>query len=168
MRKLISRGGCIDKPCYLGARIECKLGISDGRAGRVRVGGGSTLERDVILNAFGGEITISENVYIGPFVVIYGHGGVQIGANSLVSMHCRILSSNHTIPSAKILIRSQPDIRLATYIGADVWLGAGVTILGGVTIGDGCIIGAGSVVSRNLPPYSIAVGVPARVVGSRP
>ena len=54
-----------------------------------------------------------------------------------------------------------------TRIGADVWLGAGVTVLGGVTIGDGCVVGAGAVVTRDLPPYAIAVGVPARVTGSR-
>jgi acetyltransferase-like isoleucine patch superfamily enzyme len=42
-----------------------------------------------------------------------------------------------------------------------------VTVLGGVTIGDGCVVGAGAVVTKNLLPGSIAVGVPARVVGSR-
>ena len=49
-------------------------------------------------------------------------------------------------------------------IGDDCWLGANVTILPGVTIGKGCTIGAGSVVSRSIPDYSVAVGVPARVI----
>jgi acetyltransferase-like isoleucine patch superfamily enzyme len=82
-------------------------------------------------------------------------------------MHCRILSSNHAVPPPGIAIRSQPDIRLPTVIGSDVWLGAGVTVLGGVTIGDGCVVGAGAVVTHDLPAYSIAHGVPARVVGKR-
>jgi maltose O-acetyltransferase len=52
-------------------------------------------------------------------------------------------------------------------IGNDVWIGDRVTILPGVTIGDGCIISAGAVVTHDVPEYSIAAGVPARVIGSR-
>ena len=50
----------------------------------------------------------------------------------------------------------------------DAWLGLGVIVLDGVTIGRGAVIGAGAVVTGDVPPYAIAVGVPARVVGSRP
>ncbi|WP_322906031.1 sugar O-acetyltransferase [Paenibacillus campi] len=49
-------------------------------------------------------------------------------------------------------------------IGNDVWIAANVTICGGVTIGDGCVIGAGSVVTRDIPPYSLAAGVPCKVI----
>jgi acetyltransferase-like isoleucine patch superfamily enzyme len=52
-------------------------------------------------------------------------------------------------------------------IGHDVWLGVGVQVLSGVTIGDGAVLGAGSVVSRDIPPYAIAVGAPAQVVRYR-
>jgi len=54
-----------------------------------------------------------------------------------------------------------------TTIGNDVFIGANVTILDGITIGDGAIIGAGAVVTRDIPPYAIAVGVPAKVVKYR-
>ena len=53
------------------------------------------------------------------------------------------------------------------HIGNDVWLGHGITILSGVTIGDGAVIGACSVVSKNIPPYAIAVGNPIRVIKYR-
>ena len=49
----------------------------------------------------------------------------------------------------------------------DCWLGHGVTVLDGVTIGKGSVIGAGAVVTKNIPPYSVALGVPAKVVKSR-
>ena len=52
-------------------------------------------------------------------------------------------------------------------IGNDVWLGGNVVILEGVTIGDGAVVGAGGVVTKDLPPYSISVGVPAKVIGYR-
>ncbi|WP_235046744.1 DapH/DapD/GlmU-related protein [Arthrobacter nitrophenolicus] len=53
------------------------------------------------------------------------------------------------------------------HIGRDVWIGAGTIVLGGVTIGEGSVIGAGSVVTKDIPPYSIAVGSPAKRVGPR-
>jgi acetyltransferase-like isoleucine patch superfamily enzyme len=121
------------------------------------------LETGVVLDAFGGEIILGENVFLGPYVVIYGHGGVAIGDNCLISMHCRILSSSHTIPPFGTDIRTQSDILLPTRIGRDVWLGAGVTVLGGVVVGDGCVIGAGSVVSKSIQPGAVAFGSPAEV-----
>jgi acetyltransferase-like isoleucine patch superfamily enzyme len=120
-----------------------------------------------LLHPFGGGIETGVDVYLGPFTAIYGHGGVSIGKDTLISMHCRILSSEHTLPPKETIIRSQPDVKKPTKIGADVWLGAGVTVLGGVTIGDGCVVGAGAVVNKDLPPYSIAVGVPAKICGQR-
>lgn len=58
-------------------------------------------------------------------------------------------------------------ITLKTYIGNDVWIGSYVTILGGVQIGTGAVIGAGSVVTKDIPPYAIAVGNPAKVIRYR-
>ena len=52
-------------------------------------------------------------------------------------------------------------------IGNDVWIGRRVIIMPGVTIGDGCVIGAGAVVTKDIPPYSVAGGVPAKVIKSR-
>jgi acetyltransferase-like isoleucine patch superfamily enzyme len=129
----------------------------------ITIGKDCELEPYVRLEARGGRIVLSRNVFLGPYTVVYGQGGVQIGDNTLLSMHCRILSSNHTIPEIGTLIRSQPDILLPTKIGSDVWLGAGVTVLGGVTIGDGCVVGAGAVVTKDIPAGAIAYGVPSSI-----
>ena len=53
------------------------------------------------------------------------------------------------------------------HVGHDVWIGHGVTVMGGVTLGNGAVIGAGAVVTHDVPPYSVAVGVPARVIRAR-
>ncbi|GAA3975329.1 DapH/DapD/GlmU-related protein [Mucilaginibacter dorajii] len=139
----------------------------NSKPGNIQIGAGAELSRGVILKAYGGNINIGKNVFLGEYVTIYGHGGVEIGENTLIAMHTCIVSSNHTIPSQGTLIRSQPDILLPVKIGSDVWIGAGAKILGDVTIGNGCVIGAGSVVTKSLPPYSIAVGAPARITGHR-
>ena len=147
--------------------VDCRLGLANGQRGQLFVGEGCLVELGAVLHSYGGSINLENNVFLGPYVVVYGHGGVHIGQNTLVAMHSRIVSSNHTVPEPGIPIRSQPNIPLATQIGADVWIGAGVTVLGGVTIGDGCVIGAGAVVVSDIPAYSYAVGVPARVVKQR-
>jgi acetyltransferase-like isoleucine patch superfamily enzyme len=82
-------------------------------------------------------------------------------------MHCRIISANHAMPAPGTIIRSVADVPAPIVIGQDVWLGAGVAVMAGVIIGDGCIVGAGVVVADELPPYSIAVGTPAKVIRQR-
>lgn len=131
------------------------------------VGKNVCIEDHSRLETWGGTIDISEHVFIGPHVMIFGQGGVNIGKNSLIAMQCRILSSEHDIPPLGIPIRTVANVRMKTVIGEDVWLGAGVTVLGGVVIGDGCVVGAGSVVTKDLPSGSIAYGVPASVKGWR-
>lgn len=143
---------------------NCKRPVS---AGRIVLGENAWIEQGAVLWAFDGSITLAPSVYLGPYTVIYGHGGVEIGDNTLVSMHCCILSSNHDVPPAGQRIRDQPDLPLPTRIGRDCWLGAGAQILGGTTIGDGCVIGAGAVVTKDLPPGAIALGVPARISSFR-
>jgi acetyltransferase-like isoleucine patch superfamily enzyme len=157
----------------LGALLDFNLGggyhktLRPDSSGQIKLGSGCWIEQGSVLWAFNGRIVLQPSVFVGPYVVIYGHGGVEIGERTLIAMHCCIVSSNHTVPTADAIIRDQPDVLQLTRIGRDCWLGAGVKVMAGVTIGDGCVIGAGTVVTRDLPAYSIAYGVPARVVGQR-
>ena len=135
--------------------------------GTISLGRSCEIQDGARLETWGGSIEVQENTFVGPYVVIYGHGGVRIGKGCLISMHCRILSSNHTIPPVGIPIRSMPDVLVPTVIGDDVWLGAGATVVAGVRIHQGAIIGAGAIVTKDIPANAIAVGVPAQVIRYR-
>jgi acetyltransferase-like isoleucine patch superfamily enzyme len=161
------RGIIIGSNCRIAQDVVLDRGPYAEKLGDIQVSSQGQLDRGVILQAWGGSIFLGENVFVGPYSVIYGHGGVIIGDNSLIAMHCCIVSSNHAVPRREHKIRYQPNVMLATVIGKDVWLGAGVRVLGGVTIGDGCIVGAGAVVTSALPAYSISMGVPAKVIKYR-
>jgi acetyltransferase-like isoleucine patch superfamily enzyme len=75
-------------------------------------------------------------------------------------------TANHETDPSKTLLE-QGHIKQPVSIGKDVWIAMGVMILPGVTIGDGVIVGAGSVVTKDLPPYTLAVGNPCKVIKQR-
>ena len=161
------RGLSLDRSCYVGPGVS--LGPDNRKAinGTVAVGDSCEINQGVELNPFGGSIRIARRVWLGPYVVIYGHGGIEIGEQTLVSMHCTILSSNHGVPPVGQLIRDTADQLLPTKIGRDVWIGANAVILGGVAIGDGAVVAAGAVVNRDVEAGAIVAGIPARVIRRR-
>ena len=163
--RLALRGVACDRSCSLGSSLS--LGSRHWRfaPGALEIGSECVLGHGVELNPWDGRIRLGRRVHIGPGCVLFGQGGVEIGDHTLLGPQCGIFSSEHTVPPPEKLISHEPDILLPTKIGRDVWLGAGVKVLGGVTIG--CVVGAGAVVTKDLPPYAIAVGVPARITGQR-
>lgn len=161
------KGIHIDMDCNVAEGVLLQPGVRNGVSGSLNVAGRCELSKGVVIKCYGGNVRIGQNTFLGEYVVIYGHGGIEIGQNTLIAMHTCIISSNHTVPDKNTFIRSQGDILLPVKIGNDVWIGAGAKILGGVTIGDGCVVGAGAVVTKNLPCYSIALGVPAQIKGYR-
>lgn len=87
-------------------------------------------------------------------------GGIYIGSDVLIGHNVVIATLNHlTAPSKRNGMIPAP-----VRIGDRVWIGSNATILPGVKIGDGAIVGAGSVVTKDVPPYGVAVGNPARVI----
>jgi acetyltransferase-like isoleucine patch superfamily enzyme len=165
--RLARLGLQLDRSCFVDAQLSLGPTPELNPPGSIRVGQGCELGFAVQLNPWGGKILLGDRVFVGPHVVMYGHGGIEIGDATMVAMHCCIIASEHTIPSRGKLIRDFPTDPLPIKIGPDVWLGAGVQVLGGVTIGAGCVVGAGAVVTKDLPPYSISVGVPAKVIRYR-
>lgn len=111
------------------------------------------------------------NIQVNDFVHICAIEHVEIGDNCLLASHIYISDNSHgryegseydSPPEVAPAYREY--ITAPVKIGKNCWLGEGVIVLPGVTIGDGCIIGAHSIVKKNIPPFSIAVGSPAKVV----
>lgn len=137
------------------------------KLGKVVIEDNTILRRWVVLNAMDAKISIGKNCSINSFCHISGKGDIEIGNNVLIATQCVIISSNHNFERTDIPIKQQGNTPEKIVIEDDVWLGAGVKILAGVRVGKGCVVGAGSVVTKDLPPFSVAVGVPARIIRER-
>jgi acetyltransferase-like isoleucine patch superfamily enzyme len=109
-----------------------------------------------------GEVMVGEHTWIGPFTILDGSGGLEIGSFCSISAGVQIYSHDtvqRTISGGKAEIERSP-----TQIGSRCYLGPNTIVAKGVTIGDGCVIGAGSLVLRDIPAESKAFGTPCKVV----
>jgi glycosyltransferase involved in cell wall biosynthesis/acetyltransferase-like isoleucine patch superfamily enzyme/predicted O-methyltransferase YrrM len=140
------------------AVLECRYG------GKISVGRGTEILDNAMLLTYGGTIDIGENCSINPFTIIYGHGGTKIGNDVLIAAHTVIIPSNHNFLSLDIPIRLQGNSGQGITIEDDVWIGTGCKILDGVTIGRGSVVAAGAVVNKNVEPFSVVGGVPAKLI----
>ncbi|MDW8349552.1 MAG: acyltransferase [Verrucomicrobiae bacterium] len=113
------------------------------------------------------KIRIHDHVYINRYTIIDAHQSIEIHPHTLIGPHCFITDADHQY-SPEGLTRLQPLTPSPVIIESNVWIGAHVSILKGVTIGKNSIIGAGAVVTQPIPPNSLAVGVPAKVIKSLP
>ncbi len=112
-----------------------------------------------------GDPEIGEGTWIGAFTVLDGSGGLSIGRGVDVSCGAQIYT--HSTARRCVSAREYPVVdRRPTVIGDYVFIGANATVNMGVTIGDHAVVGAGAVVTSDVDPYAIVVGVPARRVGT--
>ncbi|OQX84794.1 MAG: hypothetical protein B6D55_08390 [Candidatus Omnitrophica bacterium 4484_70.2] len=116
----------------------------------------------------GENIYLGKNSHINQYCCIWAskNSKIILGDNLLMGPGVKIFSSNHGTKLGK-LMNEQAWVEKDVVVGNDVWLGAGVIIVPGVKIGDGCVIAAGAVVTKDIPPYSVAAGIPARVIKKR-
>lgn len=111
----------------------------------------------------GRDVTIGDYSGIGMYSRV--QNGTQIGDNVMIGPYCLIYTMNHRINDlSEPMIRQGMTEVKPVVIGNDVWIGARVTILRGVHIGDGSVVGAGAVVTKDVPPYAVLGGNPARVL----
>ena len=109
----------------------------------------------------GDNVTINRNVFITARDNIYIGNDVLIGQNSIIN------SGSHEFSNLDISINAQGHSADKIIIGNDVWIGANCSVLKGVKIGDGAVVGAGSVVTKDIEPYTIVGGIPAKKIKDR-
>lgn len=118
-----------------------------------------------LLNA--GYLELGDYVSIHQMCYLESFGGLSIGANVAIAHGASIITLEHDFHQKSIPMRDASVIKKPVVIEDDVWIGAGAKILAGVTIGKSSVIGAGAVVTCSIPEFSIAAGVPARVIAQR-
>lgn len=166
---------------YLAARFNCSIDrsvkIRYEDISKVFIGNGSYIGANTVIYCTNeqakegnlSEIIIGKETYIGEMNNIRVAGSlIKIGNNCLISQHVNIIGSNHSIEKRHFIMHQEwDDKQINVIIGDDVWLGCGSTILPGVTIGNGAVVAAGAVVSKDVEPYAIVVGIPARKIRYR-
>jgi len=171
--------------------VGIESGVRLRHARNIRLGRGVYLDQGVYLHATPGGISIGDrtcvmhgtelhvfnfralphafikvgrDTFIGESVVIRGQGGVSIGDSVLIAPHARIPAVNHNYSDVtRPIIEQGIDCR-GIEIADGAWIGAGAAVLDGVRVGRGAVVGANAVVTRDVPPHTVVVGSPARVV----
>lgn len=126
------------------------------------LGNDSTIEDFTTINNGVGDVLIGDRVRIGMSNVLIGP--VTIGNDVMLAQNIVLSGLNHGYEDIKIVPHKQPVTKKRITLEDEVWIGANSVVVAGVTIGKHSVIAAGSVVTKNIPPYSVAVGNPARVI----
>lgn len=109
-------------------------------------------------------IWVGRNCFLGEFTLIRGQGGVHIGDNVLLAPRVQLLAVDHLYDDVTRPVIQQGIRGRGITIEDGAWIGGGAIVLDGVRVGRNSVVGAGSVVTRDVPPYTVAVGSPARVI----
>lgn len=135
---------------------------------RITIGKNCQIKKNSRIRCTSGQILLGDFCSLGERAeIICENAGVVIGDFVRIAAEVFITTSNHRFDNPNVPIYFQGKSHKAVVIGRDVWIGRRVVIVPGVNIGDGVVIGAGAVVTKDIPPYSIVGGVPARIISNR-
>ena len=149
----------VDDNCCLDAKGSTNRGIT--------IADGVFLGRNTILSCKNGNIDLGEEANIGFNVEIFSAADVRVGARTLVAAYTYLVGGDHLYDRVDVPVLHQGRTARGIDVGDNVWLGAHVVVTDGSRIGRDSVIGAGAVVIGDVPDFSIAAGVPARVVRDR-
>ena len=138
----------------------------------LRPGGGIVFGERCVLDRHltiecAGEFVVGARTIFGHHCTVGVNESVRIGDDCLIAEMVSIRDSDHVTTDPATPYRTQGHVTSPVVIGNNVWLGSRVVVTRGVHIGDNAVIGAGAVVTHDIPPNSLAVGIPARVAGER-
>jgi acetyltransferase-like isoleucine patch superfamily enzyme len=155
----LGRGVFLDQGVYLHAT-----------PGGIRIGDRTTVMHNTELHVFNFRnlphafIHIGSDTFVGESVVVRGQGGVRIGNSVLIAPGAKILAVNHNFVDVSRPVIEQGIRGTGIVVEDGAWIGGGAAVLDGVTVGRGAVVGANAVVTRDVPPHTVVVGSPARVV----
>jgi len=159
----------IGKSVQIGDNVEInalsKNGVQIGD--NVSILKNTIIECTGVLRKLGDGLIIGNNVGIAQNCFIQVRGQVNIGNNIIFGPGVSIYSENHKFSDLDKYINEQGETRQGVKIEDGVWIGSSATILDGVTLGNNSIVAAGSIVNKDVPPYTIVGGIPAKIIKYR-
>jgi acetyltransferase-like isoleucine patch superfamily enzyme len=145
-----------------GAELYARRGY-----GRLILGRWIHLGVRTALRCHEGTLSLGDKGVLGRDISINCYLDVEIGDSALIADNVYVSDFDHKFVDLEKPIKDQGIVKSRVRIERNVWLGTKVTVSRGVTIGEGAVVGANAVVTRDLPPYSVSVGAPARVIRDR-
>ena len=149
----------IDDNCLLDAKGRDNGGIS--------IGSGVFIGRNSILSCKNGDIVLHDRVNIGFNSEVFSGSRVEIGSDTLVAAYCYFVGGDHAADDAEAALTEQGSRSRGIAVGPNGWFGAGAIVLDGTKVGANAIVGAGAVVTKDVPDYAVAVGMPAKQIRDR-
>ena len=138
-----------------------------GAGSQVMIGDQVLIGRASILSCHESTIQIGDFVSIGPFVHMASKSRLSIGSHVAIGSGVQLMAGSHATDDPDTPMIQQQRLSKGIVLEDNVWIGTTATILDGVTVGSGSIVGAGSVVNKDVPPASVVLGNPARVIQNR-
>jgi acetyltransferase-like isoleucine patch superfamily enzyme len=162
----------LSKLKYLGENVKIYELAKLVKEEVIEIGDGTQIDDFVFING-GKGIKLGRYNHIASFTTIIGGGELITGDYVGMAAGCRIITGTHHYGNGKRMVQTVPREQQEVIIGKivlekDVFLASNVVVFPNVTIGEGAIISAGSLVVKDVKPWTINVGMPARVVGDRP
>lgn len=138
-----------------------------GVGSRIEIGDRVLLGRQTIVSCTDAQVRIGNFVSLGPWCLFACKSHIVIGSNVAVGPGTHFMAGSHESADTNIPIILQTRTATGITVEDNVWVGSGAHILDGVTVGHDSVIGAGAVIGKDVPPWSVVVGNPGRVVESR-